>query len=253
MCFSIATKRATQLERYRHWNKLNQPNRKIEDADLVDYNYVSAFDHPKIAIYTDAAPFVPVESTWGLIPSWSKDRSISNKTLNARGETIFEKPAFRESAQAKRCLLYVDGFFEYHHHKSKTYPYFIFQKDETAMILAGLWNDWANPLSGEIENTFSIVTTTANPMMAKIHNNPKLAGPRMPLILPADSADDWLQPIRNDSDLQLIQSLISPYSQEKMDSYTVGALSGKSALGNVPEVLKRVNYEALNPSQLGLF
>lgn len=253
MCFSIAAKRATQLERYRHWNKLNQPNRKVEIADLEDFNYVSAFDYPKVAVYTNEAPYLPKVSSWGLIPSWSTDERIRSKTLNARGETIFEKPSFRESAENGRCLLYLDGFFEYHHHRGKSYPYFVFHRDESPLVVAGLWSEWPGPAGGEARHTFSIVTTTANPLMARIHNNPKLNEPRMPLILPEQYADEWLKPIQNDSDRQAIQALIQSYDETKMDAYTVGALSGKLALGNVPAAQQKVHYEALNPSQLGLF
>ena len=74
----------------------------------------------------------------------------------------------------------MDGFYEHHHHKGKTYPYYIYRRDGNPMVLAGLYSDWADPETGELLTTFSIVTTAGNPMMARIHNNPKLAGPRMP-------------------------------------------------------------------------
>lgn len=241
------------MSRFEYWKQKNKEYDQIIDDRGTNLFHASGFQHPQIFIYSNNEPHIPIQSTWGLLPSWTKETTIWNQTLNARGETIFEKPSFRESAKSKRCLIYVDGFFEHHHFKNKTYPYYIFKKDESPMIFAGLWNDWTDKSTEEILNTFSIVTTSANPMMAKIHNNPKLEGPRMPVILEEEYADEWLKPINTDSDKQLIQALIQPYSQDKMDSYTVGALRGKAALGNIPEVTNKVHYKELDLSQLGLF
>ncbi|MGQ8336284.1 SOS response-associated peptidase [Sunxiuqinia sp. A32] len=249
MCYSFRSILYAQKKRYEYWRKVWEKEADVIDDRGQDLFFADGFNHPTVLIYTDSNPFIPVSSTWGLIPSWSKDLSIWNKTLNARGETIFDKPAFRESAKSKRCLVYINGFFEYHHFKGKTYPYYIFNKDETPMILAGLWNDWTDRSTGEILNTFSIVTTSANPMMACIHNNPKLNEPRMPVILPEDYADEWLKPIKSDSDKQVVSDLIKPFSQEKMDSYTVGTLRGKNAIGNVPESSSKVFYPELNDPQ----
>jgi len=255
MCYDIRSKLKTQKERYEYWRHKN--GGKVKSLDIVgnDIFHASGFSHPSLLIYTDQAPYEPVQSTWGLLPSWAKETSIWNQTLNARGETIFEKPSFRESARSKRCLIYVDGFYEHHHFKGKTYPYYIFKKDESPMVFAGLWNEWTDKTSGELLNTFSIVTTTANPMMARIHNNPKLPEPRMPLILPGDYADEWLKPVNSDSDKQVIQSLIKPFDEAKLDSYTVRSLRGKNALGNIPEANKRYPYPELDQGQgsLNLF
>lgn len=253
MCFSFRSLLYTQKKRYEYWKKVWKEEGEYIDEKGQNLFLADGFNHPSVLIYTDAKPYIPVSSTWGLVPGWAKDTTIRNKTLNARGETIFEKPAFRESATSKRCLIYIDGFFEYHHFRGKTYPYYIFHKDESPMVLAGLWNDWSDKATGEILNTFTIVTTTGNPMMARIHNNPKLDGPRMPLILPEDMADEWLKPINSDSDKQLVSSLIQPCNQELMDAYTVGALKGKHALGNVPESIAKVSYPELTSNQSSLF
>ncbi|MGD9928733.1 MAG: SOS response-associated peptidase [Mangrovibacterium sp.] len=253
MCYDLRTKYKTQLERYKYWNEKFKEYEKIIDDRGPNLFHASGFQHPQIFIYTNQEPYFPVQSTWGLLPSWAKETKIWNQTLNARGETIFEKPSFRESAKSKRCSIYIDGFFEHHHFKGKTYPYYIFNKDESPMIFAGLWNDWADKATGEIINTFSIVTTTGNPMMAKIHNNPKLEGPRMPLILEEDYTNNWLKTINSDSDKQMIQDLITPYNQDKMTSYTVGSLRGKNAVGNVPESTSKVIYPELQSNQSTLF
>lgn len=253
MCYDLRTKYKTQMERFRLWNEQNKNFNKIIEEESYNLYHATGFAHPQVYVYTNAAPYEPLSASWGLLPSWAKESSIRNQTLNARGETIFEKPAFRESARAKRCLIYVDGFYEHHHYKSKTYPFYIFKKDESPMILAGLWNDWTDHTTGELINTFSIVTTTANPLMARIHNNPKLEGPRMPVILEEEFADEWLTPIHSDADKQQIQSLLQAYNQDKLDAYTVASLRGQNALGNVPDANTKIVYPELDFGQARLF
>lgn len=169
-----------------------------------------------------------------------------NNTLNARGETIFEKSSFRVSARNNRCIIYVDGFYEHHHFKGKTFPFFIYRKDRKPMALAGLWSEWKNPDTGGILNTFSIVTTSGNSMMAKIHNNPKLKGPRMPVILPLELEDEWLNPINDDLDIQKIKELILEYPNDELSAHTVAKLRGKSYPGNVKHISDEITYEDLD-------
>ena len=99
---------------------------------------------------------------------------------------------------------------------------------------------------GEVITSFSIVTTEGNPMMARIHNNPKLAGPRMPLILPDELADKWLEPCQDAADRQALEELIRSYPEEELAAYTVGKLRGKSYPGNVPEITTEVAYPELD-------
>jgi putative SOS response-associated peptidase YedK len=220
--------------------------RKFDTIDVViqDYYQVSAFSHPRVIVYENDEPRKPVVSQWGLIPHWAKaPEKIWNNTLNARGETLFEKPAFRMSAESKRCLVPVDGFYDYHEYKGKKYPFYITRKDDEPLYFAGLWNDWADPLTGEIINTYSIVTTRANPMMEKIHNKPKNSNdPRMPVILPENMMEDWLEPLSR-KEIQELASFVYPDSQ--LDSWTVRKLSGKDSPGNVPEANEKYEYKEL--------
>ena len=221
--------------------------RLIPFTDLPLY-HASGFSHPEMLIYTDTDPNFPEVATWGLIPHWVQDdeaaKKLWNNTLNARGETIFSKPAFRYSAEHNRCLIYINGFYEHHHFNKNTYPFYIYRKDNEPLILAGLYSDWSNETGGKIKS-FSIVTTEGNPMMAKIHNNPKLEGPRMPLILTEDVADGWLNPISEESDKKMIQDLIKSYPQEYLTAHTVRKLRGKEYLGNVKEISEAYHYEEL--------
>ncbi len=255
MCFNarfrlqVALKRATRnnnAKEVRHWeNSLKQYD---------EWFQVSGFAHPKVIIYTNDETYKPQLSTWGLIPHWAKNgESIWNKTLNARSETIFEKPAFIKSAAEKRCLIPAEGFYEYHHFRGKKYPFYICHKDNKPLTFAGLWNEWNNPKTNEIVNTFSIVTTNANSLMTKIHNNPKFLGDaRMPVILPAELENDWLKPLSKNE----LQDLLQPFPDSELIARTVRKLSGKNSPGNVYEANKEYKYEELefeDGNQLSFF
>lgn len=252
MCYDIKTSLEAQLKRARRYNDqeaIEEIEKKLAPYTDLPLFHVSGFQHPKVFIYTDAQPELPSVATWGLIPHWVKDnvqmKKIWNNTLNARGETIFEKPSFRYSARNKRAIVYVDGFYEHHHYQGKTYPFYISRKDGRPMAMAALWSDWQEPEKGEWLQSFSIVTTEGNPLLAKIHNNPKLKGPRMPLILPEELEDEWLQPVHDELDIKKIQELIQSYPEEELQAHTVSRLRGKEYRGNVPEAAKEVKYEAL--------
>lgn len=213
----------------------------------------SGFAHPQVIIYTNNEQFKPILSTWGLIPDWAKEPSkIWNQTINARGETIFEKPAFRKSASTKRCLIPAAGFYEFHDYKGKKYPFYITQKDEKPLYFAGLWNEWPNPDTGVLLNTFTIVTTRANPLMAKIHNKPQYSDdPRMPVILPDNLLEEWLKPL----DKVQLQELLQPYPDSELEAYTVHKLTGKEAIEDNPDIDERREYDDLvfGNDQLSLF
>ncbi|WP_178988465.1 SOS response-associated peptidase [Winogradskyella schleiferi] len=252
MCYDIKASYEAQLKRAKRRGDLGAVEEIMEKliplTDLPIF-HMSGFNHPEMLIYTNDTDDFPMVATWGLVPNWVKDanqlKSIWNKTLNARGETIFEKPSFKNSAKHNRCLIYIDGFYEHHHFNNKTYPFFIQRKDENPVALAGLWSEWKNPEHGGVTNTFSIVTTEGNHLMSKIHNNPKLKGPRMPLILSDDLADKWLKPLENDIDKIEIQNMITRLPKVELKAHTVSKLRGNDYQGNVEGISKEVNYEEL--------
>ena len=232
MCYDIKTSLETQLKRAKRFND-EKAIREIEEKllpylDLPLY-HASGFSHPSLLIYTNNDPKLPIAATWGLVPHWIKDKlqlkKFWNNTLNARGETIFEKPSFRESAKHQRCLIYVDGFYEHHHFKGKTYPFLIKRKNDEPLVLGGLWSDWVDTETGEILLSFSIVTTVGNSLLAKIHNNPKIKGPRMPLILPEEIVEKWLgEDVQDDLDRKYLQELIQTFPEDELEAYTVSRL-----------------------------
>lgn len=247
MCYDIKTKVEAALKRARHYGNDEAIQMLIEQFRPFledEFFHVSGFEHPKMLIYTSENFKMPVVSSWGLIPFWVKNTeqqlNIWNKTINARGETIFEKPSFKTSAKSKRCIIYIDGFFEHHHFMGNTYPFFIQRKDEEPIILGGLWDEWTNHETGEIVNSFTIVTTKANQLMSKIHNNPKLKEARMPLILDEERADIWLE--GNETD---IKKMIVPANDGILKAHTVRKLRGKNAVGNTPQAIEEYIYPEL--------
>ncbi|MFC1970723.1 SOS response-associated peptidase [Chloroflexota bacterium] len=200
-----------------------------------------------------SAPFLPVIPNedihaielfqWGLVPFWTRDKRSANiirfRTLNARAETVFEKPSFRHSIIKKRCLVLVDGFYEWHEDNNKKYPYYIRLSNHDAFALAGIWENWVNEVNGETRNTFSIITTRANSLMERIHNTRK----RMPVILRHEDEQRWLA---SETDTEQIASLLSPYDDREMDAYTVSPLiSRRGENTNIPEVMQNRRYKGL--------
>ncbi len=152
-----------------------------------DYN---GFRFPRIPVITNDDPGVIRFFGWGLIPHWAKDDSIRKFTLNARIETVKEKPSFRGSA-GKRCLIPADGFYEWQwlDEKGKRKQKYIltFPGDEL-FAFAGLWSEWLDRSTGEVINTCTILTTEANELLSRIHNSKK----RMPVIPERDNENEWL-------------------------------------------------------------
>jgi len=125
------------------------------------------------------------ELRWGLLPGWAKDESMATKLINARGETVADKPAFRSAIRRRRCIAPMNGFYEWQTRPAGKQPYFIRRVDDTFIGVAGLWERWVRPTDGEELDTFTIVTIEANAMMAPLHH-------RMPVILPIEVHGPWL-------------------------------------------------------------
>lgn len=257
MCYDVKTSLEKQLRRA----LLNDDSKsateileklKIFSHDDITLNHVSGFDHPSMFIYKQTDPHTPCLATWGLVPDWSTDaESIWNKTLNARGETIFDKPSFKDSASKKRCIIFIEGFYEHHHKNGKSFPHFIRLVDKEIFAVAGLYTQWERPHSNETLNTFTIVTTKANGLMQKIHNNPKLKEPRMPVILNKKQQEQWLEGIYS-ADKE-IKSFLKPYNEKEMEAYTVAPIRGKNTVKNNLNASLLKKYAELEVEQLDLF
>ena len=154
---------------------------------------------------------------WGLIPHWSRDASMAAKMINARAETLTEKPSFRDAVQHRRCLVPADGFYEWRMEDGRKQPFRIGMKGGAVFAFAGLWESWtvtttaAGLTEGDQVDTVTIVTTVANDKLRPIHA-------RMPVILPPEAFDGWLDPA---NDPQAACALLKPYPAEPMAFYRV--------------------------------
>jgi len=218
------------------------------DASFVDpifkkIFHVSAFSYPKLPVISNEDPSKIQFFSWGLIPLWIKDegaaRRIREQTLNAKAETVTAKPSFRHSIKTKRCLVLADGFYEWQHVKKQTFPYYIHLKAHRLFAFAGIWDAWTNKETKETLKTFSIITTQANPLLAKIHNTKK----RMPVILRPEHERRWLSDIPTDEAV----GLLAPYDEKAMEAHTVSRLiTTRGMATNVPEVMAPYRYGGAN-------
>lgn len=230
MCFHLSlSQKAVNLEN-RYKSKFEQGYEQIFHANaftLPNYPVVSTENHSTFQFYS-----------WGLKPSWAKDDKIRTKTINARSETVFEKPSFRNSIMRKRCLVPVTGFFENQTVGKEKFPYIIKLKSEEIFSLGGIWSEWTDKTTGEILKSFSILTITANELMSEIHNLKK----RMPLILNKTDEEKWI-------DLNLkrneLEQLFKPYKSDDMKAHRVSKDLNKPRIyTNKVEILNEITNES---------
>src|SRR6476469_2163807 len=169
---------------------------------LPRYNIAPTQPVPAILVSEEPAERELRQLRWGLIPSWAKDSSMAARMINARAETVAEKPAFRTAFRQRRCLIVADGFYEWQRLERKKQPFYYRLQDQQPFAFAGLWEHWQSP-EGDPIDSCTILTTQANELLAQIHD-------RMPVILPPDRYDLWLDPTMRQP--EPLQSLLQPYT-----------------------------------------
>ena len=179
-------------------------------APLARYNVAPATD--QLVILDEGGHRVARSLHWGLIPSWAKDKAIGYKTINARGESVAAKPAFRAALRARRCLVPATGFYEWKALAGRKQPYLVRLKNGALFAFAGLWESWNGP-AGELRS-FTIITTEPNELMAPIHE-------RMPAIIAREHYARWLDPALRDP--AQAQAMIANYPAGEMQALPVGA------------------------------
>jgi putative SOS response-associated peptidase YedK len=222
--------------------------RKSLKNEFEEHHWVMGFSHQPLPCITNEQPEDIQLISWGLIPFWVKNKKdadrLSNQCLNARGETIFEKPSFRAAAKNRRCLVVLSGYYEHHwlDPKGKTkIPYYITRKDRMPMYMAGLWEEWLDKETGELKKTCTMVTTGANKSLAKVHNrNPD--DPRMLTIIPDELKHEWLLSINDAADIKRLKALIQTYPDDELEIYPVAQLRGKNGVGDTPDATKKKEY-----------
>ncbi|MCX6280590.1 MAG: SOS response-associated peptidase [Bacteroidetes bacterium] len=164
-----------------------------------------------LAVISNSSPEELSFFHWGLIPFWAKEKSVGYKMINAKSETITEKPSYKNAFRSRRCLIPADSFFEWTKDHDKV-PYRILMKNEQPFAMAGIWDKWTSP-DGEIIHSFSILTTSPNDLMNPIHD-------RMPVILSPRDEKRWLSPLPESELLDLLK----PYPPEEMKAYKISRL-----------------------------
>lgn len=167
---------------------------------------------------------------WGLIPSWAKDSSIGNKLINARCETVAEKPSFRTAIRQRRCIVPASGFFEWAATTKEKIPHYVTKSDGSPLSIAGILEIWKNP-AGELIESCTLLTTEANTLMATIHE-------RMPVILHQADLDLWLD--RSFTEQKELQRLYKPYPSELMQEWPVSTFVNSPA-HNSEECIQRIS------------
>ena len=181
------------------------PRYNIAPSQLIPGLYTDQHGQRRITLFK-----------WGLVPSWAKDEKIGFKMINARAESLLEKPAFKNLVTRRRCVIPADGFYEWQQMEGGKQPKRILLKSEELFGMAGLFDSWRSP-EGHIVNSCTIITTRPNELMTPIHD-------RMPVILRREAEDLWLNPKTQDP--QLLQALLEPYDAQQMRAYSVSAQVG---------------------------
>lgn len=212
-----------------------------EKTELQPVYHANGFSYEQHPVLTSAGTLQLL--SWGLIPQWCSSETqaftLRSSTLNARIETLTEKPSFREAAAKRRCIVPSTGFFEWQTQNGKKIPYFISVNNAQVFSMAGIWERWVSPTNESFE-TFSIVTTHANALMEKIHNTKK----RMPVILTPALEKEWLNPTN------AVANFAEPFPPSEMNAHTISKLISQPN-SNQPAVSARFDYPEFN--QLTLF
>lgn len=166
---------------------------------------------------------------WGLIPPWAKDASVGNHMINARSETVAEKPAFRHAFRSRRCLVLASGFYEWKAEGNRKQPLYIHMKDSGPMVFAGLWESWKSP-EGAIVESCTILTTYSNSLIRPLHD-------RMPVILGRSDWDIWLSREATSDELT---PFFQPYPSDLLAMYPVG-IGVNSPRNDTPDLLEPLN------------
>ena len=241
MCFHIATTRNSRALEKRYQVKLS--DEKIRAVVDQPHYHLNGFAHPNVLLIPQQKPEVLAPGVWGIVPenkqpqeikSYYKEAVKFGGGLNAQSEKVFRHFLYRNSIRSKRCVIPVDGFFEPHEHQKKKYPFFIKDKNDEGLSLAGIYT-----LIGTYV-TFSILTKKASPLFERIHNVKK----RQPVILTNDKVEDWLSEEHNEDIISAVLS--APYPDKNLAYYPVSkALFSPKVESDVPGILEGVTYDEL--------
>lgn len=200
------------------------------EEELYDASYNIAPSHSVLSVINDGSRNRLGHLKWGLIPSWAKDEKIGFKLINARAETLAEKPSFRDAYKKRRCLVIADSFYEWKRQDQKNkVPMRIKLKSDELFAMAGLWERWKSP-EGKMIYSCTVITTTPNEIIKDIHD-------RMPVILKREDEQTWLDPSIHDP--HELNRLLKPLSEEWIETYEVSNLVN-SPKNNSPQLIQKI-------------
>lgn len=238
MCFSVNVNLVKEELENRYGATL------IDSENYRPSYYYHAFAIPDMPVVCSEDPSRINLFKWGLIPGRTRTSqdadNIRTKTFNARSESIESKPAFSCSFRTKRCIIPVRGFYEWQHTGKEKIPWYIYFPDKEVMSLAGLYDHWTSDLTGELVNTFTVITTESNSLLSEIHNSAK----RMPVILNREAEHTWLDA---STPVQTAMQLLKPFPDGLLRAHTIGPLvNDRNADRNTPEVIRPYHYYIQN-------
>jgi putative SOS response-associated peptidase YedK len=200
--------------------------RFVRDSSIPEMSYNVAPSQNIIIVVNDGGNKL-VQCKWGFIPHWTKDEKMAHKMINARGETIADKPSFRSAFKKQRCLVVADGFYEWRKDGKGKTPVYIRLKSKKPIGLAGLYSVWHSPQGKDI-CTSTIITTGSNKLVAPVHD-------RMPVIISKDAREEWLDPAMDDKEELL--KLLMPYDPTEMETYDVSTKVNSPAYNSIENIM----------------
>ena len=240
MCFCYSINKANADKLLKKGVLSNNQIAKISNKTLVN-----GFERPAMPVVSNLEPNNICYYQWGLVPNTVKSNIEANQflksynTLNAKSENIFSSKIYSTPILTQRCLVLATGFFEWQHFKGKKYPYYITLNDNSLFAFAGIWDKWIDE-NGNATHTYSILTTEANELMAKIHNTKK----RMPVILSTDIATDWL---KEDNNPKMFSEYFKALESSDLKAHTIKPISlSKQYDENDLDLFQPFNYSELN-------
>lgn len=229
MCNYAENRTEEQKLKARYDRKITKARNESKQHNAI---FLNGFGNPSMTVIAQENPNELDVFKWGLVPSHittekaAKEFCIKYSTLNAKAETIFQLPTYKKAIHSRRCLISATAFFEWHHEepgnpKTKKFPFRIFLKDLDIFSFGGIYETWKNEETQKEITTFSIVTTVANPLMAKIHNAKK----RMPLLFSKEDEMNWINPDLREND---IKELMQPLDEKLMDAYGIKSINTRA-------------------------
>lgn len=209
--------------RYTVVTKIEAIEKEFNATFLEDFPpHYNAAPSMRLPVITDQYPDQVQLFRWGLIPNWAKDHKIGYKTINARSEEIVNKPSFRKPIRSQRCLVLANCYFEWKKQGESKTPHVIYVQDQRLFAMAGVWDEWVDKTSGELVNSFSVLTTAATPLLHPLHH-------RMPVILTKDQREMWLSKLS----LAEVTAMFRQYPQDLMNAYPIDDLVNSPANNEV--------------------